>query len=61
MSKKAYRCKNIYTAVTDILVDGYVVTEGNRILFVGNENDSREYIDGDTDVYKRQEFFGYEK
>ena len=50
MSKKAYRCKNIYTAVTDILIDGYVVTEGNRIIFVGNENDGREYIDKDTEI-----------
>lgn len=50
MSKKAYRCKHIYTAVTDVLVDGYVVTEGNRIIFVGNENDSREYIDGDIEI-----------
>lgn len=50
MDKKAFRCKNIYTAVTDMLIDGYVVTEDNRIVFVGNEVDGREYIDSDTDV-----------
>lgn len=50
MKKKAFRCKNIYTAVTDQLIDGYVVIAGNRIVFAGNESDGKEYIDNETEV-----------
>ena len=51
MRKKAFRCRNIYTAVTDELIDGYVVTDGNKIIFVGSQEDSKEYIDSNTEVF----------
>ena len=57
MSKKAFRCKNIYTAVTDVLLDGYVVTEDGRIIFVGNEADGKEHIDGTTEVIDVSDYF----
>lgn len=57
MSKKAFRCKNIYTAVTDMLLDGYVVTEDNRIVFVGNEADGKMHIDSKTDVIDVSDYF----
>ena len=50
MKKKAFKCKNIYTAVTDRLIDGYVLTEGNRIVFVGDEAAGKAHIDGETEV-----------
>lgn len=50
MSKKAFRCKNIYTAVTETLIDGYVITDENRIIYVGDEEGGSKYIDGSTEV-----------
>ena len=44
MSKKAFRCKNIYTAVSDQLIDGYVITDEDRIIFVGTESEGKKYI-----------------
>ena len=32
--KKAIRCKHIYTSVNEELIDGYLLTEGNRICDV---------------------------
>jgi len=49
-ASKAFRCKNIYTAKSENLIDGYVITEGNRILAVGDEAFSRNYIDSDTEI-----------
>lgn len=48
MKKKAFRCKNIYTAVTDQLIDGYVIVSDNRIIFVGSEREGKKYIDLDA-------------
>lgn len=50
MKKKAFRCKNIYTAVTDQLIDGYVIVSDNRIIFVGSEREGKKYIDSDTEI-----------
>ena len=50
MNKKAFRCKNIYTALSANLIDGYVITEGNRIIFVGNETEGQKLIDDNTEV-----------
>lgn len=50
MKKRAFRCKNIYTAVSDKLIDGYVITEGNKIIFVGNKTDGEKYIDSLTEM-----------
>ena len=50
MNKKAFRCKNIYTALSADLIDGYVITEGNRIIFVGNETEGQKLIDDNTEV-----------
>ena len=30
MKKRAFRCRNIYTAVSPELIDGYVICEGSR-------------------------------
>lgn len=50
MNKKAFRCKNIYTALSAELVDGYVIIEGNRIIFVGNESEGKIFIDENTEL-----------
>ena len=50
MNRKAFRCKNIYTAVTETLIDGFVIIEGNMIIFVGNEAAGRKYIDNHTEI-----------
>ncbi len=49
-SKRAYRCHSIYTATTPELIDGYVITEGNRILAVGTEAATESYLDTATEV-----------
>lgn len=51
MRKKAFRCKNIYTAVSDELIDGFVITNENRIIFVGNESEGKKYIDTNTEIF----------
>ena len=51
MSKKAFRCKNIYTAVSDQLIDGYVITDEDRIIFVGTESEGKKYIDTSTEIF----------
>lgn len=50
MNKKAFRCKNIYTALSADLVDGYVIIEGDRIIFVGNECEGKPLIDVNTEI-----------
>lgn len=50
MCKKAFKCRNIYTAVTDTIIDGYVVVENNKIIFVGSDSEAGSYIDGDTEI-----------
>lgn len=51
MSKKAFRCRNIYTAMSDELIDGYVITIDEKILFVGSEQDAVEYLDDETEIF----------
>ncbi len=51
MSKKAFRCKNIYTALSPELIDGYVITADEKILFVGNVEDAGAYIDDATEIF----------
>lgn len=50
MNKRAFRCKNIYTALSADLVDGYVIIEGNRIIFVGDEAEGQKLIDENTEI-----------
>ena len=40
--KKAFRCKNIYTACAQELIDGFVVTDDNIIIAVGTESEIRK-------------------
>lgn len=48
--KKAFRCRSIYTAASPELIDGYVICEADRILFVGSQADAKEYIDESTEI-----------
>ncbi|NLD18700.1 MAG: amidohydrolase [Clostridiales bacterium] len=57
MSKKAFRCKNIYTALLQELVDGYVVCEDDKIVFVGDETDAGAFIDDNTEVFRFDDNF----
>lgn len=47
---RAFRCKNIYTAASPELIDGYVVCKDDRIVFVGPEQEAGEYIGEDTEI-----------
>lgn len=51
MSKKAFRCRNIYTGMSPELIDGYVITIDEKILFVGKEMDATVYLDDDTEIF----------
>lgn len=57
MSKKAFRCKNIYTSISPELIDGYVICEGNKILFVGNEQQAAPYLDESTEILRFDDNF----
>ena len=49
-TKKAFRCDNIYTGTNGLAtIDGYVITDGNRIVSVGTEDQVKDYL---SDVEK---------
>lgn len=57
MNRKAFRCRHIYTAVSPELIDGYVIVEGKRILFVGGAIDAEPLLNHDTEVIDVSEHF----
>ena len=57
MKKKAFRCRNIYTAVSPELIDGYVICEGSKIVFTGTAEKAAEYLDGNTEVLDFEDNF----
>lgn len=57
MKKRAFRCRNIYTAVSPELIDGYVICEGSRIVFAGTADKAAEHIDGNTEVLDFEDNF----
>lgn len=57
MNRKAYRCKKIYTVKSPELIDGYLITENNKILFVGAEEEGEKWIETDTEIFDFQEKF----
>ncbi|HML36457.1 MAG TPA: amidohydrolase [Bacillota bacterium] len=57
MNRKAYRCKNIYAVSAPELIDGYLITEENRIVFTGTEDSAGPYLTKDTEVVDCTEKF----
>lgn len=57
MKRRAFRCRKIYTAVSPELIDGYVITQGNRILFVGSKEEGGAWITADTELLDVREHF----
>ena len=53
--KKAFRCKNIYTACSPTLVDGFVVTDNNIIVAVGTESE----IKNDSNILDNAEIYDF--
>ena len=48
--RKAFHCRSIYTAVTANLIDGYIIIEDNKILAVGTESETKQYITQNTEI-----------
>ena len=57
MKRKAFRCKNIYTVKSSELIDGYVITEENKIIFVGSEDKGKAFITEDTEQFSFDDKF----
>lgn len=55
-SKKAFRSKNIYTALSPELIDGYVVVSGNKIIAVGE----KEKIEAEQGLLEKAETYDLE-
>lgn len=49
--RKAFRCKNIYTAKTSDLIDGYLIIQNDKILTVGNLSETENFITAETEVF----------
>lgn len=50
MKRTAYRCRNIYTGQSAELLDGYLVTEGKKIVWIGMPEDVSGAIDRNTEI-----------
>ena len=50
MKRKAFKCNNIYTGKCPETIKGYVITEGNKIIFVGDEETGKKLIDINTEL-----------
>lgn len=49
-AKKAYRCRNIFTATGEPLIDGYLVTHGNKIAAVGTQEETGHLLTSDVEI-----------
>ena len=55
MKKKIFYCKNIYTVASEELIDGCIVVEGEKIVFVGSREEGKAYEAtggaGETEIF----------
>ena len=57
MSRTALRSKQIYTGLSPDLIDGYVIWEDRKILFVGNAADAEPYLNPETRILPMDDYF----
>lgn len=57
MSRLAFRCRNIYTGRPSALIDGYVICENNKIIFIGKPSEAKPLINRNTQVFRFDDNF----